>query len=140
MVKPLIVVGSTGEGPMVKPLIVVGSINLDLVVQADRLPLPGETITGIDFTEFEGGKGANQAFGIARLGFPVILLGHVGTDLHGQHLRSALQSGGVQTEWIEAVPGRSGIALITHGSKGSHMAAREKTALSSSLEPMDKSQ
>ena len=103
---------------MVKPLIVVGSINLDLVVQADRLPLPGETITGIDFTEFEGGKGANQAFGIARLGFPVILLGHVGTDLHGQHLRSALQSGGVQTEWIEAVPGRSGIALITHGSKG----------------------
>lgn len=103
---------------MTKNLVVVGSINLDLVVQADHLPLPGETITGTGLAEFEGGKGANQAVGIGRLGYPVVMLGRVGSDRYGEHLKHSLASAGVRTEFIETAPGPSGIALITHGRDG----------------------
>lgn len=103
---------------MTKSLIVVGSINLDLVVQADHLPLPGETITGTDFAECEGGKGANQAVGIARLGYPAVMLGYVGSDRYGEHLKSSLADAGVQTTFIETATGPTGVALITHGRDG----------------------
>ena len=56
---------------MRKPIVVMGSVNLDLVATAERVPLPGETLTGIDFGTFYGGKGANQAVAVARLGYPV---------------------------------------------------------------------
>ena len=52
-------------------LTVVGSINLDLVVQAERLPRPGETVSGARFARVPGGKGANQAVAAARLGATV---------------------------------------------------------------------
>jgi ribokinase len=103
---------------MAKSLIVVGSINRDIVVEAERFPLAGETVIGNNVSEFDGGKGANQALGIARLGAPVILLGHVGEDTYGSQLKDALQKSGVQTEWIETVPGPSGTALITHTTNG----------------------
>ncbi len=105
---------------MKRNLVVVGSVNLDLVVQAHHIPVPGETITGTGFAEFEGGKGANQAVGVARLGYPVVMLGHVGSDSFGERLERALREAGVNTEWMEPVPGSSGIALITHGSDGAN--------------------
>ena len=61
-------------------LTVVGSINLDLVVQAERLPRPGETVSGARFSRVPGGKGANQAVAAARLGAEVALVGCVGRD------------------------------------------------------------
>jgi hypothetical protein len=45
---------------MRKPIVVVGSINFDLVATGDRVPLPGETLTGREFATFHGGKGANR--------------------------------------------------------------------------------
>lgn len=101
-----------------KNLVVVGSINLDLVVDTPHLPHPGETISGTDFAEFEGGKGANQAVGIARLGFPVRFLGYVGEDFYGIRLREALQRAGVDTDRLETCASRSGLALITHDTQG----------------------
>ncbi len=59
---------------MRKPIVVVGSINLDLVATADHVPLPGETLTGKSFNTFHGGKGANQAVGVGRLGFAVSMV------------------------------------------------------------------
>ena len=56
-----------------RPIVVVGSINMDLVSHADRIPRPGETILGSDFEMHSGGKGANQAVAVARLGYPSIL-------------------------------------------------------------------
>ncbi|HEX7526853.1 MAG TPA: PfkB family carbohydrate kinase, partial [Gaiellaceae bacterium] len=53
---------------MAVELTVVGSINLDLVARVERLPRPGETISGSAFERFPGGKGANQAVAAARLG------------------------------------------------------------------------
>jgi ribokinase len=60
---------------------VVGSINLDLVARCERLPQPGETVTGATFSRYPGGKGANQAVACARLGADVTLIGAIGTDL-----------------------------------------------------------
>src|SRR6266851_5438525 len=59
---------------------VVGSVNLDLVAYCERLPRPGETLTGATFGRVPGGKGANQALAIAQLGAEVWLTGAVGSD------------------------------------------------------------
>ena len=103
---------------MSKPLVVVGSINLDLVVTADHIPQPGETVIGSRFQTFYGGKGANQAVAAARLGYPTYMLGNVGDDAFGQQLLEGLAEAGVETSGVKTVPGSSGIALITIGAGG----------------------
>ncbi|MBV8399978.1 MAG: ribokinase, partial [Acetobacteraceae bacterium] len=96
-----------------KPILVIGSINTDLVVRAPRLPLPGETLLGDTFRTFPGGKGANQAVGVARLGHPVALLGKLGRDRLGDELLSGLSGAGVDCHSIERASSASGVALIT---------------------------
>jgi ribokinase len=59
---------------------VVGSINLDMVVTVERHPAPGETVMGGDHRELPGGKGANQAVAVARLGADVAMIGRVGGE------------------------------------------------------------
>jgi ribokinase len=103
---------------MQKPIVVVGSINLDLVVGADRLPRIGETIIGQSFDTFYGGKGANQAVAIAKLGYPVSMVGNVGSDVFGEQLRAGLDVAGVDTTYVNRVEGASGVALITTGAVG----------------------
>ena len=71
-----------------KPIVVVGSINIDLVASAEKIPAAGETVRSSDFQVHPGGKGANQAVAIARLGYPVQLIGKVGTDAFGGQLLS----------------------------------------------------
>src|SRR5689334_4312774 len=103
---------------MQKPIVVVGSINLDLVVSTDRIPQVGETVIGRSFTTFFGGKGANQAVAVARLGYPVSMVGNVGNDAFGTQLRTGLAEAGVSTEYVGTVEGPSGTALITTGRNG----------------------
>ncbi|TIT42914.1 MAG: ribokinase, partial [Mesorhizobium sp.] len=61
-------------------IVVVGSINLDLIANVDRLPSPGETVSGSSFSTAPGGKGANQALAAARAGAQVRMVGAVGKD------------------------------------------------------------
>jgi ribokinase len=103
---------------MQKPIVVVGSINLDLVASTDRIPQIGETVIGRTFTTFFGGKGANQAVAVARLGYPVSMVGNVGNDAFGTQLRNGLAEAGVNTECVGTVEGSSGTALIITGSNG----------------------
>ncbi len=104
---------------MGKRILVVGSINLDLVVSTNRIPQIGETITGRDFQTFFGGKGANQAVGVARLGYPVSMIGRVGNDEFGRRLRRALSLAGVQAQAVRVTSQTpSGVALITVESQG----------------------
>jgi ribokinase len=95
-----------------KPIVVVGSINMDLVSRAPHIPKPGETIIGTDFQMHSGGKGANQAVAVARLGYPCLLLGKVGPDLFGQQLLHGLSEYGVDISHVESGSCASGTASI----------------------------
>jgi ribokinase len=103
---------------MQKPIVVVGSINMDLVASAAHIPAAGETILGTNFETHAGGKGANQAVAVARLGYPVQIIGQLGSDVFGQKLRDGLNTAGVDTAAVGTVPGSSGAALITVAASG----------------------
>lgn len=94
-------------------LLVVGSANMDLVVQTERLPAPGETLLGGVFSPVRGGKGANQAVACSRLGAETWMLGRVGQDAFGDDLLAGLAENGVHTEYTQRDPDApSGVALI----------------------------
>lgn len=100
-------------------IIVFGSINIDLVATAPRLPIAGETLLGESFLQTPGGKGANQAVALAKLGIPTQMIGRVGADNFGVELIKNFQNYGVKTENILIDKNvSSGIAVITVDHKG----------------------
>jgi ribokinase len=103
---------------MQRSIVVVGSLNLDLVARVNRHPAIVETIIGLDFNTFCGGKGANQAVALGRLGAAVKMVGRLGTDAFATQLRQGLEQAGVDTTCVENVPGASGTALITISDRG----------------------
>ena len=96
---------------------VVGSANLDLVARTARIPQPGETVLGSAYSEYHGGKGANQAVGAARTA-PTAFVGCVGTDEPGQRTISHLAARGVSTDEVRTVAGETGRAVITVADDG----------------------
>jgi ribokinase len=101
-----------------KKLLVVGSINIDLVACAHRLPSPGETILGKTFDVFNGGKGANQAVALGKLGAPVQMIAALGTDLFTERLLSGLKAAGVDTAAVQMLAGPCGVAHIARADSG----------------------
>ncbi|MDA0705092.1 MAG: ribokinase [Proteobacteria bacterium] len=100
-------------------VVVIGSVNLDIVAVADRLPAPGETVTGADLARYPGGKGANQALAVARLGADVCLLACVGTDAAADEALALLRAGGVDLAGCVAVDEiATGVALISVAKSG----------------------
>ncbi len=100
-------------GPMDARVFVFGSINTDLVVYVERLPAPGETVSGGRFAQFPGGKGANQAVAAARAGARVAFHGCLGDDAFGRERLASLQAAGVSAQGVRLVAGTaSGIAQI----------------------------
>ncbi len=98
---------------------VFGSLNMDLVLKTFRLPMPGETVEGYDFIAAPGGKGANQAIAIQKLGQAVEMVGRVGDDPYGLQLIQHLQDCGVGTDGIKVdLNAPSGIAMITASESG----------------------
>ena len=96
-----------------KNICVIGSLNMDLVVNVDTMPKPGQTIIGSNFKEVPGGKGANQAVAMARLNGNVTMIGKVGEDGFGQTLINSLKNDKVDTTYIQTAKGATGVALIT---------------------------
>ncbi|MCR2043704.1 ribokinase [Anaerosalibacter massiliensis] len=97
-----------------KDILVVGSINMDLVINVDEMPKKGQTILGENFNQIPGGKGANQAVAVARLGGNVAMIGKVGQDNFGNKLIQTMNSDGVDTSFIKSEKDIStGVALIT---------------------------
>ncbi len=95
-------------------VVVVGSNNFDMVVNADRLPREGENLLATNLKFFPGGKGANQAVAVARLGAQATFIGAVGKDMIGDFLVGHLESSGIDTRWVRRDPSRStGCAFIT---------------------------
>jgi ribokinase len=102
-----------------KKIVVVGSCNTDMVIKADRLPVPGETILGGTFLMNSGGKGANQAVAAARLGGNVTLVSKTGNDVFGKQSVMLYASENIKTDYIFSDPKHpSGVAMITVDSKG----------------------
>ncbi|MDQ4035159.1 MAG: ribokinase [Chloroflexota bacterium] len=100
-------------------VVVIGSLNVDLVVVADRLPAPGETVLGGRFEVHDGGKGANQAVAAARAGARVSLIGAVGTDDHAERSLAALTAEGVETSRVRRVETEpTGAAIVAVGPRG----------------------
>jgi ribokinase len=97
-----------------RSILVVGSLNMDQVVRVPHLPVLGETLLGAGSLKLvPGGKGANQAVAIARLGAPVTMAGRVGNDPFGTQLLASLQTDKVNTEPIVVDQEEaSGVAFI----------------------------
>jgi ribokinase len=101
-----------------KPVAVVGSINIDLVTNTKRIPVRGETVVGSGFQIHSGGKGANQAVAVARLGYPVCMIGRIGDDAFGQQLRTHLEQAGVNVAGVITTTETSGVATIIVADSG----------------------
>jgi ribokinase len=89
-----------------------------LVAVTKRIPAVGETVIGSDFQIHPGGKGANQAVAVARLGYPVRLIGRLGNDTFGNELRTHLENAGVETTGVSTSDGASGVAVIVVSRNG----------------------
>lgn len=91
---------------------IVGSINMDLVIEAPYMPGKGETLTGGGFMRNPGGKGANQAVAVSKLGGDARMVGGVG-DAFGRELVDALSGYGVNVDGVREYAGASsGVAVI----------------------------
>ncbi|MGI8991797.1 MAG: ribokinase [Bryobacteraceae bacterium] len=103
-------------------IVVVGSLNMDFVVRVERLPAPGETVLGRQFQTIPGGKGANQACAAGRLGgdsIAVKMIGRVGYDQFGDHLKASLSAAGVDVGGVHATRSQpTGVALIAVDAAG----------------------
>jgi len=100
---------------------VIGSLNIDLVTYVTRLPRLGETLIGKRFKESLGGKGANQAVAIAKLGVPVNMLGCIGYDDRGLALLNSLADNGVNVKYVtQTFDAPTGVALIQVDSHGNN--------------------
>lgn len=96
-----------------RTIYVLGSLNMDLVIETNKIPIKGETVTGCNFSTCPGGKGLNQAIAAAKLGAKVKMLGAIGYDSFGEKMFNALKENGVDVSYIKSIKGvSSGIAMI----------------------------
>ena len=93
---------------------VIGSLNMDLVIQSPKQPIMGETLMGSGFFTTQGGKGANQAVAIGKLGGNVSMIGCIGDDDFGKQLKENLIDNNINAEAVKIVENiSSGVAVIT---------------------------
>lgn len=93
-----------------------GSLNLDYVYSVDHMVTPGETLASYGMSTFCGGKGLNQSIALAKAGVPVYHAGMVGEE--GGVLLEACKEGGVKTDFIKTIPGKSGHTIIQVDKEG----------------------
>jgi len=107
-----------------KKILVVGSSNTDMVIRADHLPLAGETVLGGTFFMNPGGKGANQAVAIARLGGQVAFICKTGSDVFGYQSHQLFEKEGIDVSYVLSDTGSpSGAALIMVDKNGENSIA-----------------
>lgn len=123
---------------MMARIAVIGSLNMDLVVQAPRIPKPGETVLGADNLHMiPGGKGANQAYGSARLGADVAMIGRVGDDAFGEQLITNLKKACVDTHHITRDSNASTGAALIVVEKGGQNSIVVSSGANGRVSPLD---
>jgi len=101
-----------------KKILVVGSLNMDMVTKVETTPKVGETVPGDGLELIPGGKGANQAVGLGKLGADVEMIGVVGNDANGEILKSTLNEMNVKSDRILVSDQATGVALIMVNASG----------------------
>lgn len=81
-------------------VVVIGQIGRDLVLRTDGPPSTSESVMIQQRDELLGGKGANQAVGLAQLGVPVALIGVVGDDVAGTLVLQQADDDGIDTSGV----------------------------------------
>ncbi len=104
-------------------LVIVGSINRDYVLQVDRLPFAGETVSGRELVVADGGKGANAGVVASRLGARTVIVAAVGDDEEGRQAVESLRSAGVGISLIVLTSQPTGAALVLIGKGGENQIA-----------------
>jgi ribokinase len=103
-------------------VLIIGSSNMDLNIYSERLPKPGETVTGGTFKQSLGGKGANQAIASIRSGAKTIFIAKIGKDAFGEQMISRLTNEGIDMSHIIRDPQEaSGVAFIMIDYKGENI-------------------
>ena len=107
---------------MTAKIVVVGSFNADLTSYLDRMPRPGETVSGDKFVTGPGGKGSNQAVAAARLGADLTFIGRVGNDVFANLAQELWTAEGINTDYVNKDPDHAtGVAPIFVDSNGENM-------------------
>jgi len=102
---------------------VLGSTNLDLIGTVSRIPKPGETVPGHQFSMAAGGKGANQALAARRAGVEVRMFAAAGSDAFAAEALKLLRGDGVDLSHVRTVEGPTGIAMIFVDEAGENVIA-----------------
>ncbi|MBD3253744.1 MAG: ribokinase [Candidatus Lokiarchaeota archaeon] len=110
------------KGLSTRFVLIIGSSNMDLNIYLERLPQPGETVTGGIFKQFLGGKGANQAVASTRSGAHTVFIGKIGEDAFGRKMEAQLMKEGVNINYlIKDSEEHSGVAFIMIDNRGENM-------------------
>ena len=125
-----------------KKIVVIGSSNTDMVVRTEKLPRPGETLLGGDFIMAGGGKGANQAVAVARMGHKVKFVAALGRDVFGDEALRAYNEYGIDTSCVVRKDTPSGVALMMVDNTGQNcisvaLGANEELSLSDVMPALD---
>ncbi len=97
---------------------VMGSINMDIILSAEKLPEAGENVLGSTYSYAYGGKGANQAIGLSRLGARVKMIGKVADDANGNRLIENLICNNVDASGVSKEGSSTGLAAILIDGEG----------------------
>lgn len=97
---------------------VVGSINTDIILKMEKVPQAGENIVGTQYDYANGGKGANQAIGLSRLGSPTKMIGKVADDANGHRLLENLAENNVDASGVSLSGTQTGLAAIILDGEG----------------------
>ena len=123
-------------------IVVLGSINVDIVLDVERLPVRGETVLCSGYTLLPGGKGANQAAAASRAGSgPVFMVGCVGEDTYADPALAALADNGVDVSGVTVVDRPTGLAVVMVEASSENQivaASGANTAVSAEQVPADR--
>ena len=105
-------------------ILVIGSANIDITVKVDCFPEKGETIIGKGLAYAFGGKGANQAITIGKLGGDIVFLACVGDDAKGHELVQNLKENHVDVSHVKySEHNPTGTAIINVDQNGDNTIA-----------------
>ncbi|HYP47566.1 MAG TPA: PfkB family carbohydrate kinase [Thermoleophilaceae bacterium] len=104
-------------------VIVVGSVNVDYLLQVERLPAPGETVVGEELSRAAGGKGANAAAAAAALGAETTLIAAIGRDEDGERSARELEAVGVRCDALQQLDAATGAAMVLTDAGGENLIA-----------------